>query len=108
MCCESFVRWRKAVGGRAIHAVFVCSVVDDALFLVRRDLPRKDTQRDGVLLAEVSQDGLVVCAGWVFAQRPNAAEAGAAEKMVRAELHDPRRDHVEKFLNFCILKRRRL
>ena len=59
-------------------------------------------------LVPVVVPGTKFCAGWVFAQRPNAAEAVAAEKMVWAELHDPRRDHVEKFLNFCILKRRRL
>ena len=96
-------RLLQVVGVGAAHSVFVCGILNDALFLGRCYLAGIDTQRDSIFFTEVAKDGLLIGLGGVLAQRPDAAECVAADEVVRFELDHGRRDHIQKGFDSCSL-----
>ena len=92
-------RLLQVVGVGAAHAVFVGSILDDALFLGRCYLPGVDTQRDSILFTEMAKDGLLIDLGGILPQCPHAAEGIAADEVIGFELDHGRRDHIQKGFN---------
>lgn len=85
----------EVVGVGAVHAVLVGRIVDDFLFLCRCDLPGVDAQGDAVLFPQVAEDRLLIRAGGIFPQCPDAAIGVAEDKVVGIELHHRGCDHVQ-------------
>ena len=89
-------RLLQVVGVGAVQPVLVGSVLDDALFFGRRDLPSVDAQSNAILLAQMTEDSLLVGAGGVFPERPDTAVSVAADEVVGHEADHRGSDHVEK------------
>ena len=89
-------RLLQVVGVGAAHAVFVGSILDDALFLGRCYLSGVDTQRDPILFAQMSENSLLIGLRGIFPQRPHAAEGVAADEVIGFEL-----DHGKVRLLSC-------
>ncbi len=77
--------------------------MDDPLFLCGTDLPRIDPQSDAVFLAQVTEDGLLICAGRVLPKRPHATVGIPANEVVGHKLDHRWRDHVQKLLDLDLL-----
>ena len=96
-------RLLQVVGVGAAHAVFVCGILNDALFLGGCYLAGVDAQRDPILFTEVAKDGLLIGLGRILPQRPHAAECVATDEVVRFKLDHGRRDHIQKGFDACSL-----
>ena len=96
-------RLLQVVGVGAAHAVFVGSILDDALFLGRCYLAGVDAQRDSILFTEMAKDSLLIGLRGILPQRPHAAECVAADEVVRFKLDHGRRDHIQKGFDACSL-----
>ena len=96
-------RLLQVVGVGAAHAVFVGSILDDALFLGRCYLSGVDTQRDPILFAQMSENSLLIGLRGIFPQRPHAAEGVAADEVIGFELDHGRCDHIQEGFDACSL-----
>ena len=96
-------RLLQVVGVGAAHAVFVGSILDDALFLGRCYLSGVDTQRDSILFAQMSENSLLIGLRGIFPQRPHAAEGVAADEVIGFELDHGRCDHIQEGFDACSL-----
>ena len=96
-------RLLQVVGVGAAHAVFVGSILDDALFLGRCYLSGVDTQRDPILFAQMSENSLLIGLRGILPQCPHAAEGVAADEVVRFELDHGRCDHIQEGFDACRL-----
>lgn len=59
-------------------------------------MPGIDVQGDAVLLAQMTENGLLVGAGGIFPERPDTAVGVAADEMVGQEADHRGGDHVQK------------
>ena len=89
-------RLLQVIGVGAVQAVLVCGVLNDALFLSRSDLPGVDAEGDAILFSQMAEDGLLIRAGRVFAECPDAAVGVAADEMIRHEADHRGGDHIQK------------
>ena len=96
-------RLLQVIGVGAVQAVFVCGVLNDALFLSRGDLPGVDAEGDAILFSQMTEDGLFIRAGRVFPECPYAAVGVAAYEMIRHEADHRGGDHIQKGFDGCLL-----
>ena len=93
----------QVIGVGSIHLVFVGGIVDDPFFLCRTDLPCVDPQSNAVLFAQVPEDGLLIGAGGILAQRPYTAIGIAADEVIGEELDHGRGNHIEEGFDLDLL-----
>ena len=86
----------QIAGVGAAQAVLVGGILDDAFFFGGSDLPGIDVQGDAVLLAQMTENGLLVGAGGIFPECPDTAVCVAADEMVGQEADHRGGDHVQK------------
>ncbi len=94
----------EVIGILTAHAVFVCRIADDFLFLQWGDMAGVDAQGDAVLFTQMPQDGLLVRGSGVLPQRPNTAEGISADEVVGIEFDHRGSDHVQKLLDTHVLR----